>query len=292
MNNISISTLDYDRIASILPIQNDGTIHFDLSPLKFVKPDGIVLLTLLLRRLQLNENRVVKLSLPNVNEEGHCPLSYLKRIHFFDKLQIATIFAEEDQHKLEQLRHRHEHPSTQFTKIIDKFDTGLQRYRLDEIVQVFVEFLKQAKSIDDNEAPFLSDLLNETFLNLIDHGNPEADAPPYYCAQIQCYPKRKGMALALGDSGIGIKASLNLAHYFGSDMDALKAVIERKVSRFAAKNPERGGGIRRIFSLAANLRIHCRLRSGGAEALLRNDGRTFSFTNSFPFSGTQIFLWK
>jgi hypothetical protein len=292
MNTISISILDYDHIASILSIQRDGVIHFDLSRLEFVKPDGIVLFTLLLRQLQLNENRVIKLFLPNINEEGPCPLSYLKRIHFFDKLHTATIFNEEDQHKLEQLRHRYEHQSTQFTKIIDKFDTGLQRYRLHEIVQVFVGFLKEAKSINLNEAQFLNDLLNETFLNLIDHGNPEADEPPYYCAQIQCYPRRQGMTLALGDSGIGIKASLNLAHHFGSDMEALKAVIEKKASRFAAMNTERGGGIRRIFSLASHLRIHCRLRSGGAEALLRNDGRTFSFTNSFPFLGTQIFLWK
>lgn len=292
MQIISITNLIYDNIHSFFPLPVEKEIHFDLSQLEFARPDGIVLLTLLIRQLQLREEHTIKISLPNLKEGDYCPLSYLWRIHFFEKLGATTIFESEDRYKLEQLKHYREHQSTQFTKIIDNFDTGLQRIRLHEIVEVFIGFLRQAKSINENEAQYLSELLSETFRNLLDHGNPDEKEPPYYCAQIQCYPKRTGMSLVIGDSGVGIKASLNLAHHFNSEKEALKAVIEKRVSRLVSSNSQRGGGIRRIFSLASNLHIHCRLRSGDAEALLMNDGRTISLKESFPLQGTQIFLWK
>lgn len=292
MQTISITNLIYDNIHSFFPLPMEREIHIDLSQLEFVRPDGIVLLTLLLRQLQLREERAIKISLPNFNEGDYCPLSYLWRIHFFDKLSATTIFEDEDRYKLEQLKNYREHQSTQFTNIIDNVDTSLQRNRLNEIVEVFIGFLRRVKSIKENEVQYLSELLNETFLNLLDHSKPDEKEPPYYCAQIQCYPKRSGMSLVIGDSGVGIKESLNLAHNFNSEKEALKAVIEKRISRFASSNPERGGGIRRIFSLASNLHIHCRLRSGDAEALLMNDGRTISLKESFPLQGTQIFLWK
>lgn len=83
MQTISITNLIYDNIHSFFPLPMEREIHIDLSQLEFVRPDGIVLLTLLLRQLQLREERAIKISLPNFNEGDYCPLSYLWRIHFF-----------------------------------------------------------------------------------------------------------------------------------------------------------------------------------------------------------------
>ncbi len=124
MHTISITNLTYDDMRSSFIMPKDEEIHFDLSQLKFARPEGIVLFALLLRGLQLKEGRKIKVSLPDFTMGDYCPLSYLWRIHFFDKLHDSTVYNDEDKLKLEQLKNHREHQSTQFTKIIDNLKTA------------------------------------------------------------------------------------------------------------------------------------------------------------------------
>lgn len=296
VTTIVLKRLDYNSIHPKLTAALDQFVVIDLRELGFVKPDGTVLLLMMIRRILSRDGAMVKIRLPRpATERSGGGLSYLARIGFFDKLPPTVLFDERDRLNLDRVLENGERPAKHFTRIMDRWDSVLRRERLSSVVQVFIDFLKRLDHPAVTEPTALTDLLNETFLNLIDHGNPDGEEPPPFFSQIQCY-RNNTMNLVVGDEGVGILGSLKKVYPLDSDRAALTAVIKERASRFKNENDERGGGIARIFKLATDLGLSCRLRSGSAEAVARSDkspaAERISIRKAQAFSGTQLFLWK
>ena len=292
MKTFRISKLDYTTILNVVSESYRDDICLDFSSLEFVQSDGLVLLTLFLHS-ELVTGMHIEAILPEIKRDEPCPLTYMKRMHFFDKVDNLT-FSDDDASKLTELGKIQEHHSPIFTPLLDplgQFAIGENGDNLDALIDSFVSFLRVHYGLTTTLVRHLKQLITETFSNLFEHSQPDGTSLPYYCSQIQHYPMRQGFRLAIGDLGVGIRNSLNTIHSFETDINALTAVVERGISRMRDQNEERGGGIRQIFRIAKILHLGCRLRSGsGAITIGPQDDNKAGQGTWFP--GTQLFVWR
>lgn len=292
MKTFRISKLDYPTILNVVSEPYRDHIRLDFSSLEFVQSDGLVLLTLFLHS-ELVTDQHIEMVLPEIKRDEPCPLTYMKRMHFFDKVNNLT-FSGDDASKLNELGNIQEHHSPIFTPLLDpmgNFAIGENGDNLDTLIDSFVSFLRVHYGLTTSLIRHLKQLITETFSNLFEHSQPDGSSLPYYCSQIQHYPKRQGFRLAIGDLGVGIRNSLNTVHNFETDINALTAVVEDGISRMRDQNEERGGGIRQIFRIAKILGLGCRLRSGSGT--ISFDPHTdIEAYQSARFPGTQLFVWK
>ena len=104
MKSVSLERLDYKSVSSIFGLIEENIVHCDLTSLTFATPDGTIPFLLLLKKIQQNNGAMLKLSLPDFSEANHCPLSYLGRIGFFDKLGPTVLYDKSDRFKLQKLQ--------------------------------------------------------------------------------------------------------------------------------------------------------------------------------------------
>ena len=292
MTTIPIYKLDYRTILNIASESQRNDICLDFSSLNFVQPDGLVFLTLFLNS-EMVAGLHIKATLPEIKWDEQCPLTYMNRMHFFEKANNLTI-SDGDESKLAELGKMQEHVSRNFTPLVDsldKYDISENEDNLDTLIDSFVNFLQVHYSLSKTLVRLLKQLITETFLNLVEHSQPDGTVLPYYCSQIQHYPQRQGFRLAIGDLGVGIRKSLNTIHNFGSDIEALIEVVENGVSRMSNQDQERGGGIKYIFEIAEILKIGCCIRSGKGEISINPRGM-ITKTDGTWFPGTQLYVWK
>ena len=292
MKTFRIFTLDYTTILNIASKTQKNDICLDFSSLRFVQSDGLVFLTLFLKS-ELVSGLHIQAILPEIRRDEQCPLTYMKRMHFFDKVD-NLILSDDDGSKLSELQTIQEHRSRDFTPLLDLMDEySIEKNRdiLDNLIASFINLLQEHFGLSTTVVTHLKQLITETFSNLVEHAQPDAPTLPYYCSQIQRYRQRQGFRLAIGDLGVGIKDSLNTIHNFQTDIKALTAVVHRGVSRMSNQNQERGGGIKYVFEIAEILNLGCCLRSGNAEISIDPRGLiTEDYGTWFP--GTQLFVWK
>lgn len=292
MKTFRISKLDYPTILSVVSEPYRDHICLDFSSLEFVQSDGLVLLTLFLHS-ELVTDQHIEMVLPEIKRDEPCPLTYMKRMHFFDKVNNLT-FSGYDASKLNELGNIQEHHSPIFTPLLDpmgNFAIGENGDNLDTLIDSFVSFLRVHYGLTTSLIRHLKQLITETLSNLFEHSQPDGSSLPYYCSQIQHYPKRQGFRLAIGDLGVGIRNSLNTIHSFETDINALTAVVEDGISRMRDQNEERGGGIRQIFRIAKILELGCRLRSGSGVINIDPQADIEAYRSAW-FPGTQLFVWK
>ena len=292
MKTFRISKINYPTILNVVSDSHRDDICLDFSSLEFVQSDGLVQLTLFLHSELVADSRVIAI-LPEIRREDKCPLTYMKRMHFFEKVDNLTM-SNDDESKLIELGNLQEHRSPNFTPLLDpygRFAIGKNGDNLDTLIDSLVSFLRVRYSLTTNLVRHLKQLITETFSNLFEHSQPNETGLPYYCSQIQHYPKRQGFRLAIGDLGVGVRNSLNTIHNFESDINALTAVVKDGISRMRDQNEERGGGIRQIFRIAKILDLGCRLRSGSGAINIEPQANIEAYQSAW-FPGTQLFVWK
>lgn len=284
---VDLSNLDYENVVRLIRCFEPGATSINMTNLEFSQTDGLVLLTLFL----VHQGRigVIPVRLCPIKAES-CPLTYMNRVHFFNKVSNYIELDSEDKDKLNTLSRYAEYNSDNFTPLIDRNDEYGTLQNLDHIVDVFVGYLARIYAPGDDTLDRMKDIINENFLNVRNHSNIDLPPLPYYCAQIQCYASKR-FRLAIGDLGMGIMESLNTVHSYPNSESALRAVTKEPVSRFQAVNLDRGGGIRHIFDYTDKLNIGCRLRSGDAETV-QFPGIPITERKTVYFPGTQLFLWK
>ena len=214
MKTFRIDTVNYSTILNIVSESQKDDICLDFSSLNFVQPDGLVLLMLFLHSELVSDSHVGAI-LPEIKWDEQCPLTYMKRMHFFDKVNNLT-YSDDDGSKLSELGYMQEHHSQNFTPLLDSMDEyaiGDNSDDLDTLINSFISFLEKHYGLTTELVGHLKQLITETFSwassNLVEHAHLGGPILPYYCSQIQHYPQRQGFRLAIGDLGVGIRDSLN-----------------------------------------------------------------------------------
>jgi hypothetical protein len=270
LQELSISCYD-----ELIPDHNEfRTLVINLQNLNGkapIKPSGVVGLLLIIKYYH-NLKKKVKLFLPHDDNI----LNYLERIDFFAKTRE---FIEYDW-DIEWRQQNARNPSDRFTEIIstqNKID-----YR--QVIDVFDNFIKGRMTREKRLR--LRSFLEETIYNVRDHASLIEEEEVFYCAQIQTY--MYNVHLALGDIGVGIRHSLNASKKFRfkNDLEPIRNVIDKGISRIT-DDEERGGGLKRAYEAVRDVGLKMFLRSGSAAILLsRNNPLEFEGLKYVP--GTQI----
>lgn len=291
MTYIIKGALNYNAIENLGAIDFNQDHEFDLSNVTFVKPDGVVFLRLLLHEICINNNCNVLFHLPKNNNDKYDVRQYLSHIDFFKGLSLK--FSSKD---YLYLKGRKFLPSIiqstkTHTKLIDSNEFGLGSKNLRILVFVLINFLTDHDMVRQDKENTYRMVFEEAFLNQRNHSN-HGDAPAYFCAHAQVYKKDKPkIVLALGDCGVGIKASLNTEYSFKNDKVALEAAVLERTSRFV-ENSDRGGGLRLIFDKCRDLKLNCRIKSGEAVIEQLKGRQDFQISISTYLPGTQLMLWN
>ncbi len=260
MTGLTVETID--QVVEAVQLRGDGEI--DLRHIDFIDPYALVLLVLCVRYRQEQGKRLAVYwpRSPRVRRwmeamgvfamvEGASQAS--ATVHRGDALQPLTPIGAED-----RIGH-----------LVDAFETRLSsRYPLTAASR-----------------GALLKIMLELFQNIPQHANATGTvADPHGLAAMQDYTD--SIFLALGDAGVGLRASLGLrAEFRGlSDKSALNKVVFEGISRFA--DPGHGGELRRIARLVRAWDGLFVVRSG--EAMLYMDAERGELYDAPPFPGVQI----
>jgi hypothetical protein len=197
----------------------------DLEDVRVAYPPGSVALLLLAKFREMRGWRT-RIRCPQNSDV----LNYLERIDFFRKLG-STVDCDVD---LEALAKHRRYRSGKFTELLTPSNDGFS-----EVLTVLFNFMEQNVS---KHATTAFTAVDELLVNVADHSAPGRDAA-FSCAQIQVY--KEAVELAVGDLGIGIRASLKRnpeLPRFTSDMQALQGAMLNGYSRLVQSS--RGGGLR------------------------------------------------
>jgi len=285
----SLSKLDYNSILGLGSIDYEEDQVFDLSNLEFATPDGVVLFRLILHRISSQNERDVKIILPDSESGKYNVRRYLVHINMFSGLDLSLQIKDKIYHLTGKFLPEEKNSLTH-TSIIDtqKYDL---KTKMNDLVFVLVNFLEENGLIRKNKETLYRNVFEEAFLNHRNHSNPNKEYA-YFCAQSQVYQKTKPkIVVAIGDCGVGIKRSLNTHYNFENNEEAIKAAIIEEKSRFA-HNEDRGGGARFIFEKCRDLKLHCCYRSGTAEIKRLKGDQNFKIQKTPFYPGTQVFLWN
>jgi hypothetical protein len=274
-----ISYLDSTGFEKLLPQSFlNKSFQFDLSGLKFVKPQGIVEFLLLIFHLNSLGKKITIIAPHNTQV-----LDYLHKIRFYNEVKEIV----------------------EFTNLHDKYLTeegcptstmqALTRVKTHDDVRPVVD--KFARYLSD-ELMFNEDIVNELWSVMVElieniphHAYPTNEKFPIDegFVNIQYLPNMKKIYFSVGDLGIGIKESVNRAKYytltFKSDSSVLKTVMTSGIS---SKGGIRGGGIYVTSEKVKQFNgwIMIRSHTGYAVQDPRGNIKTLDGLNYLP--GTQV----
>lgn len=248
-----------------------GVCEIDLRDVRMAYPPGTVGL-LLLTQYRREHNLPTHIRCPRSTDV----LNYLERIDFFAKAGACASFDAD----LEELSHHRRNPSDRFTEILTPSDEGFE-----EALTVIGGFLRKHFP-EQADAAFRA--FEEVLQNIDDHSAPGRD-PAYSCVQVQVF--ETGIELALGDLGVGFRASLsrnpNLAP-FESEEEALRGALIHRYTRLP-NNRARGGGLRHAVDTVRERGGIVRIRSRDGTVHNRpNSGRLAFDSVAHAFPGTLV----
>ena len=157
-----------------------------------------------------------------------------------------------------------------------------------DLVNRFDARLAERYPLDDSPRRTLIRIMIELFQNIPQHANATGEiSEPHGIAAM--HDEEDGIILAIGDKGIGLKASLSLRgdEHLETDADAIDAVVLRGLSRFA--DPGRGEELMRIFRMVRSWDGTIAVRTGSA-LLYHDPERGADIHDVPPFPGVQIAL--
>jgi len=246
-------------------ILDEGLRSLDLRSARFVDPYGLLLLDLL-RRERIERGAPLEIAWPTGGAVG-------RRMRAMG------------------LRPRLFAPSTEVPSV----ETALQPITpiddergVMDLVNRFDARLAERYPLDDSPRRTLIRIMIELFQNIPQHANATGKiADPHGIAAMHDDPD--GIILAIGDKGIGMKASLSLRgdERLETDADAIDAVVLRGLSRFA--DPGRGEELMRIFRMVRSWDGTIAVRTGSA-LLYHDPERGADIHDVAPFPGVQIAL--
>lgn len=242
-------------------------VQIDLTNVDFVDPMGLVTVAVLAESAKKRDIPVMfrNPSNPDTNR-------YLARMHLEEALTNLGIYCS-------------------FPPVTEH-DTGyrimeLQRFSRDEDDDKLASHVFKILEWDDPEdAKTLFRCISEAIDNVCEHSGSEGG-----WAALQQYRDKSGtrrVAFAVGDSGMGLRASLARANAVTSDQDALSLSVKRGVS--GTGDNTRGQGLADLIARVRPRGGHVRLWSGNASALTGPNERHFhTKAHPFAFDGTMIY---
>lgn len=250
-------------------------LTIDLTNVEFAYPSGTVALSLVVNYRSEN-GKPTELTLPEDPEENDV-VTYLNRVDLFDSLpREVRIFQD-----LSSLKHHARNPSHKFTEVHVLEEEGLE-----DASTVVQEFLQ--RHVEQWRRPY--EAFNEVLLNARDHSRAsetngaEGSELKFGVLHVQVYENQ--LELAVGDIGDGVRKSLNTCpdHDFRRSTTAIRATLERGISRFShMPDRERGGGLRRVKNAVARMGGKLDLRSYEGSAHLANGELEYNrYQNPFP----------
>lgn len=241
LGNIDLGTLPH-----LLAPSDDGAIVADLRRASFISPVGLVLIASAVDRAK-RENRAFVLHRPADDHVAR----YCSRMGLGQRLEVAGF-----ENPLPSV-----YPNDPNFRFVALHECSGPE---DEVL----EFLgNRLESWGDRT---LATRMNNDICELIFNVNEHAEAPGWVAAQ--CYPQKELVRLAVGDSGVGILASLRSVNgQFDTDDEAIRAACTTRISRKGS-----GGG----FGLPGIVRVTTGDHKGTMAVL--------SGTSTLSFAGRQV----
>lgn len=248
-------------------LSDPDRVLIDLTNVDFVDPMGLVTVAVLAESSRKHGVPVVfrNPSNPDINR-------YLARMHLGQALTDLGVFCS-------------------FPPVAEHY-TGdrimeLQRFSRDQDDDKLASQVFRILEWDDPEdAKTLFRCISEAIDNVCEHSGSDGG-----WAALQQYKDRsdtRRVAFAVGDSGIGLRASLARAIDVCSDRDAISRSVERGVS--GTGDDTRGEGLADLIARVRARGGHVRLWSGNASALTgQNEGLFHTKSHPFAFDGTMIY---
>ncbi len=242
-------------------------VRIDLSKADFVDPMGLVTVAVL---AESSKKQGLPVSFRNPSNPD--TNRYLARMHLGQALTDLGIFCS-------------------FPPVTER-DTGdrimeLQRFSRDEDDDKLASQVFRILEWDDpDDAKTLFRCISEAIDNVCEHSGSDGG-----WAALQQYKDKRGarrVAFAVGDSGMGLRASLTRAIEVSSDQEAISRSVERGVS--GTGDSTRGEGLADLIARVRARGGHVRLWSGQASALTgKNGGLLHTRNHPFAFEGTMIY---
>ncbi|MCL5952729.1 MAG: hypothetical protein M1132_13595 [Chloroflexi bacterium] len=270
-----------EALFSLLPQLAKGEpLRFDMSQVSFVYPPGIVGLALFLRAAW--ERSGSQIILFGFQEKI---LAYFQRLDFLEICRpwascsdqisaAATLSRKQASTNLLELR------------LIRNYDqVNEAAYRARDILKTWLAF-------DSDQLSHLVTILSEMGGNVCDHSQDFG----FISIQKYLYATERKVAvrIAVGDLGIGIRASLMRRHgnLGPTSLAYIRAALEGKTSR---RKRVLGNGFQLVQSIIKGCRGSLLVRSEDAAVLIDTEhGQIAEFPNQVPFPGTfvSIFLYQ
>lgn len=274
------STLDRNSFEGLVPDNFDSDLTVDLSRVEFVKPWGIVGLCLLLTELQ-GKGLNFEVALP----KKHDVLVYLKRIHFGSFVEELGLSVKvESLNRVSIQEHSTEGTLIELTRL--KFRDDFQA-KFDQMVH----FLQRI-GLDEERSFLTVGLMGEAVDNIFFHNFGRWPFRQFVggLLMVQKWPGANTIEVAVGDFGIGIRASLmEIEEYknLHTDEEAIRKALKTNVT---SRPQHRGGnGLPFILrTIQADLRGEMDIRSGDSH--LRVNGGTQCLFKGKQLVGTMIGL--
>ena len=274
-----ISYLDSNGFETLLPQSTlNRSYEFDLSQVRFVKPQGIVGLLLLIIHLKSLGKQITV-----VVPDNATVLDYLQKIGFFVEARDLVSFTNLSSNFLTARPHP--------TSTMQALTRVKNHSEVRPVVDKFARYLSEELRFDEGLVNELWSVMVEMIENIPHHAYPNDKKFPVNegFVNMQFLPNLRKLYFTVGDLGIGIKESVNRAkHYsytFRSDSSVIKTVMTSGIS---SKGGIRGGGIHVTSQKISQFNGWMVIRShtGYAMQYPRGEIRTFDGLNYLP--GTQV----
>ena len=275
-----ITILDASGFERLLATASDrGSVVFDLSQLKFVKPHGTVALLLLLVHLRAMNRRVT--IRPPVNLKV---VDYLKDVGFFLEARNLAYFDEL--------------PPEYFSTDFEPRETMqvVTRIRTHQDVRPisdrFAYYLEQDLRFSKELVDEMWAVMVEMIENVPHHAYPGVFRGPVRegFVNMQYLPNVKKLYFSVGDLGVGIRGSLEgqgvVAYSMNSDAEVIRKVMESQ--RLSSLGRKRGGGINVTALKVKEFGGWMAIRSDTGYVVQNPRGVFTSFDNLRNLPGTQV----
>jgi len=261
MTRLTMETID-DVIELVV---DHGAEDLDLRAVRFVDPYALLLLDLLATR---SDDRSMRIAWP----ETPAVRGWMRAMGLFSDIGIARGGSPSPRDLESTLQ-----------PIVEIADED----RIGRVVDGFHHRLEERYPLTESSRRALVAIMIELFQNIPHHSNASGEADDARgIAAMQDY--EGSIVLAVADDGIGLRGSLGLRPGFEdlSDADALRAILDGGISRFA--DPGRGGELKRIAAVVRSWDGVFALRSGTALLYFNTEGGDIYDVPEFP--GVQLGL--
>lgn len=253
-----------------------NNVCLDMSKIKFLRPQGAIMLILICDRIkELTGNQV---ELKGIDKAVH---AYLERINFF---QIPHSFTYEKLSPWLRFNRNAESLTVmELTHVKSPLDSVNIGTKVENILDTWFP--------DRNDKKFSSvvaTMVKEICNNSLEHSKGYIKMGECYC-MLQKYSigNKPEIAIAIGDIGVGIKHNIKNIHKGVLDSDVVS--IKKVLAGLSGREDGSGGmGIPFIKTNISKYKGSFAIRSGKGIVEVQNSIKASEFQNSFP--GTQTIL--